>query len=117
MKYVWNAEDYAGNSLVQFRWAEEMIEKLELTGDESVLDIGCGDGKVTARIAEAVPNGRVIGIDSSESMVRFASDRFPEDVYPNLSFRCMDATQIDLPEKFDIAFSNASLHWVRDQGS
>jgi SAM-dependent methyltransferase len=58
--YAWDARDYAKHSTAQFSWAKELIEKLNLTGNESVLDIGCGDGKVTAQIAENLPAGRYI---------------------------------------------------------
>jgi trans-aconitate methyltransferase len=111
----WNADDYAKNSSVQFAWAEELITKLDLNGSESVLDIGCGDGKVSARIAQVVKDGYVLGIDSSESMIQHASKQYSPLTCPNLTFRQMDATEINLFEKFDIAFSNAVLHWVKDQ--
>ena len=115
VKYSWNADDYAKNSSAQLQWAEELIAKLALKGSESVVDIGCGDGKITARLARIVRNGYVIGIDSSESMIRRASKQFPVTANPNLSFRYMDATEIHLSDKFDVAFSNATLHWVKDQ--
>jgi trans-aconitate 2-methyltransferase len=115
MKYNWNADDYAENSSAQQQWAEELIAKLALSGRESVIDIGCGDGRTTAQFARMVNDGRVLGIDSSESMIRRASAQFPASAIPNLSFRQMDATEIRLGEKFDIAFSNATLHWVKDQ--
>lgn len=113
-KHKWNAEDYAKNSSAQLGWAQELIAKLALSGNESVLDIGCGDGKITAQIARTVSSGRVLGIDLSDSMIRFASSRHPSTRNPNLSFRQMDAADIRLPERFDIAFSNATLHWVQD---
>ena len=56
--YQWNAADYAQHSSQQFKWACELTEKLHLHGDETVLDIGCGDGKVTAAIAARLPKGR-----------------------------------------------------------
>ena len=117
VKYNWNADDYAQNSSAQLQWAEELIAKLALKGCESVVDIGCGDGKITAQLAHVVKNGHVLGIDSSESMVRHASEQFPVTAIPHLSFLCMDATKIHLSEKFDIAFSNATLHWVKDQSA
>ncbi len=113
--YKWNAKDYAKNSLGQFKWAQELIAKLDLQGSESVLDIGCGDGKITYRLAEAVKNGNVLGIDQSEEMIRIAIEQFPPARYPNLSFLRMNATDIRLSQKFDVAFSNATLHWVKDQ--
>jgi trans-aconitate 2-methyltransferase len=53
VQQIWNAEDYAKNSSVQLQWAQELISKLALQGYESVLDIGCGDGKITAQLALA----------------------------------------------------------------
>lgn len=114
---TWNADDYAKNSSAQLGWAEELLAKLALKGNESVLDIGCGDGKITARIAQRVKDGYVFGIDSSANMIQHACKQFPVTEYPNLFFRHMDATQIHLLEKFDLAFSNATLHWVKEQNA
>jgi trans-aconitate methyltransferase len=113
-KHQWDAEDYAKNSSAQLAWAQELIAKLDLCGSEAVLDMGCGDGKISAQLARAVGSGRVLGIDLSDSMIRFASRQHPRTENPNLSFRQMDATNIRLPERFDIVFSNATLHWVHD---
>lgn len=117
MKFNWNADDYAGNSSVQQMWAEELIAKLALQGNESVVDIGCGDGKITAKLAHAVKDGYVLGIDSSDNMIRHAKEQFPATAIPNLSFRCLDATKMRFAEKFDVAFSNATLHWVKNQNA
>ena len=65
----WNAADYAANSAVQQTWARELIAQLNLRGSEHILDVGCGDGKVTAEIARAVPRGAAIGIDASPQMI------------------------------------------------
>lgn len=110
----WDAVDYARNSTAQLGWARELLPKLELSGSERVLDIGCGDGKVTAEIARLVPGGEVVGIDKSEDMVRFARDSFPREKCPNLSFSCMDASRPTYREEFDVVFSNATLHWILD---
>jgi trans-aconitate methyltransferase len=69
----WNAADCHHHSTCQQIWARELIVRVRLTGQEQVLDIGSGDGKVTAEIAECVPQGGVVGIDSSTEMVRFAA--------------------------------------------
>ncbi len=110
----WNAEEYAKNSSAQLQWAQELISKLALQGNESVLDVGCGDGKISAQLAMTVKKGSVVGIDLSKDMIRLATEKFPSDKYPNLSFMCMDAADIRLNTKFDDAFSNAALHWVKD---
>ncbi|HXR05572.1 MAG TPA: methyltransferase domain-containing protein [Verrucomicrobiae bacterium] len=110
----WNAADYAANSVVQQTWARELIARLNLRGDERVLDVGCGDGKVSAEIAQAVPHGSVVGLDASRPMIRFARVSFPASEIRNLQFRVMDARHIRFERPFDLVFSNAALHWVDD---
>ena len=123
----WNARDYAAHSAAQQEWARELIDTLRLRGDEAVLDIGCGDGRATALIAERLPDGSVLGVDNSASMIALATEQFPPaagpsgpagtsapPAHPNLRFRLMDATRLELPRDFDVAFSNAVLHWVDD---
>jgi trans-aconitate 2-methyltransferase len=113
-QYDWNAEDYAKHSAAQHGWARELIAKLKLKGDESVLDIGCGHGTVTAEIASRLPVGSVVGIDSSSDMIALARDNFPRKIHPNLSFQCADARSLPFSDQFDIVFSNAALHWLKD---
>jgi trans-aconitate methyltransferase len=121
-KTKWNAADYAANSAVQQAWACELIAKLKLRGDEHILDVGCGDGKVTAEIARAVPRGSVTGVDASRQMIAFAKKTFPAKKHPNLAFRVMDARRLQsvvgrvtpCAPPFDVVFSNAALHWVDD---
>jgi trans-aconitate methyltransferase len=111
----WNAADYAAHSAVQQGWAREVIARLRLRGDERVLDVGCGDGKVTAEIARAVPRGRVLGVDVSPEMIAFARMAFPTGMTPNLAFQICDARKLGaLGGEFDLVFSNAALHWVDD---
>jgi trans-aconitate 2-methyltransferase len=112
--YRWDAGDYARHSSAQAQWARELLEKLDLGGGEAVLDIGCGDGKVTAALAARVPRGSVLGIDSSPDMVAIARRKFPQEKHPNLSFGLMNALELEFEERFDLVFSNATLHWVRD---
>ena len=114
--FRWDAADYAKSSPAQKQWAQELIRKINLSGRERVLDIGCGDGMVTAAIAECVPEGSVLGIDHSAGMIRFAREQFPYDAYPNLSFAEGDAQTLGFSGEFDITFSNAALHWVYDHG-
>ena len=110
----WNAADYAANSAAQHAWARELIAKLDLRGDERVLDVGCGDGKVTAELARAVPCGAVTGIDASPEMIEFARTTFSPSAASNLDFQVMDARQIQFDRKFDLVFSSSVLHWVDD---
>jgi trans-aconitate methyltransferase len=110
--YGWDAEQYARNSSAQFQWALELIGKLALRGDERILDIGCGDGKVTAELARRVPRGEVVGVDSSEDMIGKAAAAFP-----GVRFLTMDARALSFKEGFNVVFSNAALHWVKDHGA
>jgi trans-aconitate methyltransferase len=112
--YRWDSEDYARHSSAQQEWALELLDKLALRGGEAVLDIGCGDGKVTAALAARVPRGSVLGVDSSPDMVERALRTFPPERHLNLRFQLRDAQELDFEESFDAAFSNATLHWVRD---
>ena len=107
----WNAADYANNSSAQESWANELIEKLSLQGNERLLDIGCGDGKITNSIAGKLRAGSVVGIDRSTDMIELAISQFDRQ---NLSFSVMDATELSLQGTFDVVFSNAALHWVKD---
>ena len=112
--YQWNPVEYAKSSSVQQQWARELIRKLELKGNERILDIGCGDGKVTAEIALCVPNGFVLGIDNSKEMITLSQSLFPADAFSNLRFQCEDVSRLPFENKFDVVFSNATLHWVLD---
>ncbi len=113
-KFKWNADEYARYSSGQEKWAKELLAKLKLRGNENVLDLGCGDGRITVEIANMVKDGSVAGVDNSEEMIKLAKERYPADKYGNLSFAVMDAGEIKYEAKFDVVFSNAALHWVHD---
>jgi len=113
-RYRWDATDYARHSEAQQQWARELIARLALRGCEDILDIGCGDGKVTVELAEGVPEGSVVGVDSSRDMISLASASFPQERYPNLTFQRQDARNLPFQERFDRLFSNAALHWIID---
>jgi trans-aconitate 2-methyltransferase len=112
--HKWDPADYEKSSSAQFKWAMDLVSKLEFKGDENVLDIGCGDGKITATIAARVPKGQVLGIDLSREMIDFAGSKYPKHNYPNLSFQQKDASQLDFQDEFDVVVSFACLHWVKD---
>ena len=72
LTHTWDASDYERNSAQQQVWAAELLAKLDLSSGETVLDVGCGDGKVTAELAAP---GRVVGVDTSAEMVELAVAR------------------------------------------
>lgn len=110
--HKWDPADYQKSSSAQYNWAMALIAGLNLAGEESILDMGCGDGRVTAHLAGLVPNGRVLGIDLSEEMIRFAADKYADR--SNLSFQVGDASDLHFTEQFDLVVSFACLHWVAD---
>jgi trans-aconitate 2-methyltransferase len=112
--HKWNPEAYEKSSSEQKKWAEEVISKIQIKGNEQVLDIGCGDGKITAHIASLVPEGSVVGIDNSAEMISFAQSKFPQSSWPNLSFQYGDASDLRYEDEFDLVVSFACLHWVLD---
>jgi trans-aconitate 2-methyltransferase len=112
--YIWNPEDYRKYSSAQENFAQDIISGLELRGNEHLLDIGCGDGKVTAKLAKLVPQGQVLGIDSSKEMIDFSRKNFPESVYSNLDFEHLSVLDMKFEPRFDLVTSFACLHWVKD---
>jgi trans-aconitate methyltransferase len=108
----WDAVDYAANSDAQYQWGNELITQLGLRESERVLDVGCGDGKLTAVIAQQVAAGAVTGIDASPQMVALAQQRWGGA--GNIVFACMDAQKLVFNSAFDAVISNAVLHWVPD---
>lgn len=113
----WDAAEYARISALQAAMADEVLAVLDLQGSERVLDVGCGQGKITAEIAARVPRGSVLGVDSSRDMIAYASDHFGPLVQPNLRFEVADACQLPFREEFDVVVSFNALHWVREQGA
>ncbi|MDD5359186.1 MAG: methyltransferase domain-containing protein [Sulfurovaceae bacterium] len=104
----WDPNKYNVNSKGQAIWAKELIDKIGIEGYESILDIGCGDGKITEDLAQ-ITTGEVVGIDFDQNMVDFA-----KEIYKKPTFIQMDAQNINFENRFDIVFSNAALHWVQD---
>ena len=79
----WNAELYREHSSLQQAMAAEVLQAIKLTSSDRVLDIGCGDGRITSEIARRVPNGCVVGVDASSNMIELAS----QNIRPNLHFK------------------------------
>jgi trans-aconitate 2-methyltransferase len=106
----WDAETYDAVSDPQFEWGMEVLERLELRGDEVVVDAGCGSGRVTAELAERLPNGHVIAVDGSEAMVEKAKERLGD----HADYVVSDLVELELAEPVDLVFSTATFHWIGD---
>lgn len=106
----WDATTYDQISAPQQSWAREQLERLQLRGDELVLDAGCGSGKVTAMLVEMVPDGHVYAVDVAPSMVEHTKQALGDRVTAS----CQDLTELSLPEQVDAIFSNATFHWIPD---
>lgn len=109
-KYEFDGEKYKQGSSHQKEWGTKLISELMLKGNERILDLGCGDGVLTKQLAGIVINGEVIGIDASEGMIKVAKELESK----NLSFLILDIDDLNFKEEFDLIFSNATLHWVKD---
>jgi trans-aconitate 2-methyltransferase len=113
----WNAKDYSRQSSLQQVMAEEQLGLLTLEGTERILDVGCGDGKITAEIAGRVPRGSVVGVDPSRDMIAFAASHFGPPVQANLHFEVADVRRLPYRDEFDVVVSFNALHWVPEQGA
>lgn len=116
----WDAKRYERLAAPQERWARRVLERLPLEGDESVLDAGCGSGRVTRLLLERLPSGRVIGVDGSPSMIKLASENFAED--DRVTLITCDLLELEPSllgreggtESVDVVFSSATFHWIAD---
>jgi trans-aconitate 2-methyltransferase len=111
----WDAREYARISGLQQAMAAEALSLLHLKGTEQVLDLGCGNGKITAEIAARVPKGSVTGVDVSADMIAFASRHFGPAVRPNIRFETRDVRSLPFQEEFDLVVSFNALHWIAEQ--
>jgi trans-aconitate methyltransferase len=106
MSHAWSPADYRRNAGFVPTLGMPVLERLNPQPGERILDVGCGDGSLTASIAAA--RASVVGIDSSAAMVADAVAR-------GIDARVMDAKELPFEDEFDAAFSNAALHWVQAQ--
>jgi trans-aconitate 2-methyltransferase len=106
----WDAATYDVVSDPHVKWAEAVLGRLPLSGHETVLDAGCGSGRVTELLLDRLPSGRVIAVDGDANMVEQARKRLGT----RADVRRQDLLELDLGEKVDAVFSNAVFHWVTD---
>jgi ubiquinone/menaquinone biosynthesis C-methylase UbiE len=106
------ANNYQNHSNLQWNWAIERLKKISFNSTDKVLDVGCGDGKITAFIAKQISNGIVIGLDISKEMLMYASSHYP---FNNLLFFEGNASSIPFKQQFDKIVCFSTLHWILDQ--
>jgi trans-aconitate 2-methyltransferase len=106
----WDAETYDAISDPQFSWGMEVLERLELRGDESVLDAGCGSGRVTEELAKRLPNGSILAVDASEGMIAKARERLGN----RASYLVADLAELEVDTPVDLILSTATFHWILD---
>lgn len=110
----WNADAYHRVSGPQVAMAAAVLDRLELRGDETVLDAGCGSGRVTRLLLERLPRGRVIAVDASPDMVARAREELAAEPRADVREADLAALQLQPGEQVDAVFSNATFHWVPD---
>jgi trans-aconitate 2-methyltransferase len=106
----WDAQTYDRVSDPQYKWGLEVLGRLDLAGEEFVMDAGCGSGRVTAKLLERLPNGRVLCVDASEQMIEKAREALGD----RADYLVADLSELEVPERVDVIFSTATFHWVLD---
>ena len=109
----WDGQSYDRISGPMQALGQAVLERLELHGNETVLDAGCGSGRVTEALIARLPYGRVIGVDMSESMVAAARERLG----PDADIRQADLLGLELDEPVDAILSTATFHWILDHNA
>jgi trans-aconitate 2-methyltransferase len=107
----WDASSYDRLADPQEQWGLEVLERLELRGDETALDAGCGSGRVTRHLLDRLPDGRVVGVDAAPSMIELARENLSE-YGDRVELRQSDLVELALDEPVDVVFSNATFHWI-----
>jgi trans-aconitate 2-methyltransferase len=112
----WNADRYHHLSSPQQAWGRRVLARLPLAGDECVLDLGCGTGRITTDIAARLPGGRVVALDRSESMLATARLWLREHA-PSVRLVMGDGAALPFNRTFDAVFSAATFHWIHDHAA
>jgi trans-aconitate 2-methyltransferase len=110
----WDGIAYHRVSEPQFAWGRRVLVRLDLNGDETVLDAGCGSGRLTAEVLDRLPRGHVIAVDHSASMLAVAERELRPRYGDRVTFLQTDLLDLDLDATADVVFSTATFHWVLD---
>ena len=109
----WNSDAYHRLSSPQVRWGKKVLSRLRLRGDETLLDAGCGTGLLTADLLEALPRGRVVGVDLSKNMLGSARQHLAPFGGRSSLVAC-DLLHLPFERAFNGVVSTAAFHWVLD---
>jgi trans-aconitate 2-methyltransferase len=110
----WDATAYHRLSAPQVSWGKKVLSKLNLRGNELLMDAGCGTGRLTAELVHDLPNGRIVGVDISQNMLAGASNHLRSEFGARVSFVAADLQHLPFLHAFDGIFSTAAFHWVPD---
>jgi trans-aconitate methyltransferase len=110
----WNSDVYHRLSAPQVGWGKKVLSRLRLRGDEFVLDAGCGTGRLTADLVQALPRGRVVGADLSRNMLDSAREHLAPQLGAHVSLVVCDLLRLPFERAFDGIVSTAAFHWVLD---
>jgi trans-aconitate 2-methyltransferase len=110
----WDAQTYHRVSTPQFTWGEAVLERLSLEGDETVMDAGAGTGRLTERLLERLPRGRVVLVDQSASMLERARTFLEPRFGARVRLVQADLADLQMDQAVDVIFSTATFHWVTD---
>lgn len=110
----WNARAYNRLNNPMQAWGEAVVGRLALRGDETVLDLGCGTGRLTEFLTRRLPRGRVIAIDRSANMLAAAREHLEPEFGDRVEYVRASLDELNMHEVADLAFSNAAFHWIRD---
>jgi len=112
-KRGWDGKTYDRIGTPQLEWGKVVLDRLELRGNETILDAGCGSGRVTELLLERLPDGHVIALDGSASMIEAARERLGG--HANIEFTVMDLLELELADRqVDGVISTATFHWITD---
>jgi trans-aconitate 2-methyltransferase len=106
----WDAKTYDQVSDPQFNWGMEVLERLQLRGDESVIDAGCGSGRVSEQLLARIPAGHLLAVDGSAAMIAAARERLGDGV----DYLVADLAKLEIEAPVNLVFSTATFHWLPD---
>ena len=110
----WNASSYHKVANPHVDWGRVVLERLPLQGNETVIDAGCGTGRLTELLLERLPDGHVLALDQSTNMLEQAKAHLSPQFGDRVTFQQADLANLELDQAVDAIFSTATFHWITD---